>query len=99
MRIDIIGNRNFHITFDNEVTVSVLIGGGSYSDNHDNMDLLGHEQAQKKVSSGTAELGAWKQGGEWITSKLRPDASGDVLGWQTTEQLLDFLNKASAFDK
>lgn len=97
MRIDINRNCNFHITFDNGVTVSVLIGGGSYSDNHDDMDLLGHEQEQKKISSGTAELAAWKQGGKFITAELRPDEGDDVIGWQDTAQILDFMNKASQY--
>jgi len=97
MKFEFIGNRNFHITFDNEVTVSILIGGGSYSDNHNDFEMLGHEQERKNIVSGTAELGVWKKGGAWITQELRPDAHGDVLGWQTTEQMLDLLNKAANY--
>ena len=97
MKFEIMRNCNCHITFDNEVTVSILIGGGSYSDNHDDIDLIGHEVEQKKIVSGTAEIGAWIKGGEWITGELRPDANDDVLGWQTTEQVLDFLNKAASY--
>ena len=95
MRIDIIQNRNCHITFDNGVTVSILIGYGSYSDNHDGD--IGTEQNERKISSSNAEIGAWETGGKWITKELRTDARDDVIGWQDTAEILDFLNRAANY--
>jgi len=95
--IEIIEGHNFHITFTNGVTVSLTIGGGSYSDNHDAIHLIGHERELKRLSSSNAEIAAWKRGGQWITRELRPDAKEDVLGWQTPDQVLEFMNKAAAW--
>ena len=89
---EILGGCNVHITFKNDVTVSIFIGGGSYSDNHD--ADIGNERG-KNISSSTVELAAWGVGGKWITRELRPDATDNVLGYQTIEQLLGFLNKAA----
>lgn len=96
MKISINRGCNIHITFDNNVTVSIFIGGGSYSDNHDDFELIGHER-EKDLSSWIAEIAAWKEKDKWITQELRPDANDDVLGWQTTEEILDFLNKAANY--
>ncbi len=95
--IEIFRGCNVHITFANGVTVSLFIGGGSYSDNWDDFELTGHEQERERLASSTAELAAWKKGGKWITKEIRPDASDAVLGRQTAEQLLDFMKKASNY--
>ena len=86
---------NFHITFENGVTVSVLIGGGSYSDNHDDIDLIELKQERQEFRSSNAEIAAWKTGGQWVTKELVTDTNDDVLGWQTPAQILAFLNRAS----
>jgi len=97
--IEILRGCNFHIRFSNGVTVSILIGGGSYSDNHDDIGLIGHEQELKHLSSFNAEIAAWEKDGRWITKELRPDATDTVLGWQTPEEILDFMNKAAMWRK
>lgn len=97
MRVTINRNCNVHITFDNGVTVSILIGGGSYSENHDDWDLLGHEQERKQVASGTAEVAMWIDGeGEFITNKFKGE--DDVLGWQDTTEILKALNWAASYE-
>jgi hypothetical protein len=63
MNFKITRNSNFHITFDNGVTVSILIAGGSYSDNHDDWDLMGKERDKKEINSTTAEVAAWLKAG------------------------------------
>lgn len=101
MRIEIIENKNFHITFDNGVTVSILIGYGSYSDNHgeglEYIDKIGTEKSEHSIVSSCAELAAWASDGEFITEKLSPRAHGDVMGWQDTEDILKFLNSAAKY--
>lgn len=100
MKLEILGNKNFHITFDNQVTVSILIGYGSYSDNHgmEYFDRIGKEREERSISSGTAEIAAWVEGGRWVTKELRPDANESVIGWQDTSQILEFLNKAANYN-
>lgn len=96
MGISIRRNSNLHITFENGITVSIVIGGGSYSDNHDDFELMGHECEKQAISSSNAEIAAYRCKGGWVTQELRPDATDDVIGWQSPAQILDFLNKAAA---
>ena len=93
--IRIIRNRNFQVTFENGVTVSVFIGAGSYSSNH-NRDFLTEREAEQTESS-DAELAAWNKEGSWITTDLVPDAEDDVIGYLSPAQVLDFMNKAANY--
>ena len=89
----ITGSRGFHISFPNGNTISVQIGGGSYSDNHDEIELIGHENEQKVLSSSTAEIWAWGKDGkplEWME---------DPLGWQTPEQFLEVVSEVGGQSK
>ena len=85
----ITGGRGFHITFRNGVTISVQIGGGSYSDNHDEFELIGHEAERKMLSSSTAEIWAWGPDGKALQGMENP------LGWQTSEAFLELAQKVS----
>jgi len=89
----ITGSRGFHVTFKNGVTVSVQFGGGSYSDNHDSVDI-GSEPQMRQLESPNAEIAIWECDGKWITRKFH-DANDDVLGRVTPKEVLDALNWAS----
>jgi hypothetical protein len=91
----VMGNRGFHITFENGVTVSVQFGGGNYCSNHNDFDLLGHELERRVVESFDAEIAIWKRGGQWITKEFKNSAD-DVLGWQSPSDILEALNWAKA---
>jgi hypothetical protein len=98
--IRIIRNRNFQVTFENDVTVSVFIGAGSYSSNRNN-DFFKEVKAES-TESRNAEVAAWKGEGkskdrEWITQELVPDAGDDVIGYLTPAEVLDFMNKAANY--
>ena len=87
-------NSNFHITFDNGVTVSILIAGGSYSNNHD--AEIGEEQKQKSIISSNAEITVWTKGNKWITGELTGKGN-DVEGWVEPNDILNILNKAAFY--
>jgi len=88
-------NSNFHITFDNGVTVSILIAGGSYSDNHDGE--IGDEQKQKSMLSSNAEIAVWTKDNKWITGELTGKGN-DVEGWVEPDDILVILNKAASYN-
>lgn len=89
----ITGSRGFHITFKNGNTISVQIGGGSYSDNHDDFELIGHEHQKKVLGSTTAEIWAWG-----IDNKPLPNFKCPK-GRQTPEQFLELVAQVSASPK
>jgi len=105
----ITGNKGFHLTFANGVTVSVQWGIGSYGSNH---NLLDDDMFEKKwfedaksgfhspvPSASTAEVAVWDKDGKWITQKccpkhLNPD---DVVGYVTPDDLYIILQRARRY--
>lgn len=86
----ITGNKGFHITFANGVTVSVQFGVGNYCDNHSAFGLLGHELEKQVIGSSNAEIAIWGKDGNWLTKEFR-DMGDDVLGYLTPTEVLDAL--------
>lgn len=79
----------FHITFENGKTVSIQIGAGTYSDNHDKMDF----GSGKAEPSQTAEVAVFGPSGEL---EHRQGWGGDsVCGYQTPDQVLELLKEVS----
>lgn len=76
----------FQITFENEVTVSITIAGGSYSDNH---DLLASDENNKQ--STTAEVAVIDKNGDWITKKAPHAEDDDVIGYLDEKEVLEIL--------
>ena len=87
-------NEGFHVTFANGVTASVQFHEMSYC-------------ARKGKSLGEgekspdAEVAAWDSLGNWITGKyvseVLNETSDDVLGYQSPEDVLKFLNWAQNY--
>ena len=78
--------RGFHITFENGWTVSIQIGGGTYSGNYDAPITPG--PGGKTPPSDTAEVAAWPAGGGLIEMP-----GGDtVAGYQSPAEVLALLN-------
>ena len=95
--ININRNQNCQITFKNGVTVSILIGAGSYSSSRDmefDYKTLAYEANTK---SNNAEIAAFSVDKGWITRELRPDADDGVIGYQSPEDILSFLNDAANY--
>lgn len=90
----ITGNKGFHITFSNGVTVSVQFGVGNYCQHHNNsFDLMGTKKDNYRWESLDAEIAIWLRNGNWITREFK-DNGDNVLGWQSSEQVLEALNWA-----
>lgn len=97
----ITGGSGFHITFENGWTVSVQFGPGTYTDNHDAIDLLADSgprtvcAATGEKGSSTAECAVWgpdhkmREHGDW----------GDTVSNRSTPtEVLELLNWAAAQD-
>lgn len=91
----IMGNKGFHITFSNGVTLSTQIGGGNYCDNYNFQ--IGEERDTYKMQCANAELAIWKNGGEWITKQMyeeifpEEDYCGDAIGHIDIEKWLKIV--------
>lgn len=71
----------FQMTFDNEWTVSVQWGSGTYTDNHY------RSFGDKCVVSSNAEIAAWDKDGNW-----HPFEDDTVKGWCSANQVAEFIN-------
>jgi hypothetical protein len=76
----------FQITFENNVTVSITIAGGSYSDNH---DLFSSDETDKQ--SLTAEVAVIGENGEWLTKDAPYGYDEDVAGYLDEKEVLEML--------
>jgi len=93
-------NKGFSMTFDNGYTVSVQWGPHNYCEHHNRM--IGADdgrsafdpmkQANGMWPANDAEVAAWDQDEKWV--KL--SNNDDVIGHQTTEEVLAILNKIAA---
>lgn len=79
-------NKGFHITFENNWTVSVQFGGGNYCDNYD--ERYGNPAKPSK----TAEVAAWGPDGEFFEI----EEGCHVMGYQTANDvalIIDMISK------
>jgi hypothetical protein len=74
----------FHITFDNDWTVSVQNGKGTYTDNRNK-----EQNILNPCYSNTVEIAAWNKEGAWYHFK---DQNDDVKGNCTPNEVLAFMN-------
>lgn len=97
----VMGNKGFHITFPNGVTLSTQIGIFNYCDNYDKECVVPYkdtitllEEEQKNgTQSGTAEIAIWYKDDVWITEKC-PFCSSDntVEGYVGIEKWLNIFD-------
>ena len=78
-------NNGYHVTFPNDWTVSVQWGSGTYSTNYD-----ASISNKEHMTYDRAEIWAFKND----PSKC---AYGDPIGYQSSEQIKEYLNKVSKF--
>lgn len=79
-------SKGFHITFENGWTVSVQFGRGNYCENYN------FEEYGSAPPSQNAEIAAWGPNGECHYF----DNGDNVMGYQSPEQVLSFMNKVSS---
>lgn len=80
----------FKMKFENGVTVSVIFGSGSFSENRD-MHFWG-QQFLSGLFSNNAEVAAWTEDNGWITHLYFDPTSYDaVQGRLKADEVLDFM--------
>ena len=91
----VMGNKGFHITFSNGITLSTQIGGGNYCDNCD--FTIGREHTESKMQCANAEIAIWEDDGKWVTDQMykeifpEKDYSDDVIGYIGIEEWLKIV--------
>jgi hypothetical protein len=90
-----IQNKGFRMTFKNGITASIQFGPANYCNARSYAP--DSYNAPMKTENGcwdseTAEVAAWDKNGNWVTKKVLPGINDDVDGWQTTDDVLMFLN-------
>jgi hypothetical protein len=80
-------SKGFHLVFANGWTASVQFGAGNYCDNRDTKF-----NSPAKPSS-DAEVACWGPDGEMVDIM---DSGDTVIGWQSTNDVLTFLNKVAS---
>lgn len=95
-------NSGFHMIFENDWSISVQWGGGTYSSNH-LADIQTYNQSNI-ITSDTAEIAIIDPNGEMI--QVTPVTVDDsdlydadtVLGYCSPDDVLDFMNEIRAID-
>ena len=90
-------NKGWMLALNNGWTVSVQFGGGNYCDRRDAAHDASYTNGRQSGTwdSGTAEVAAWAThgvGGDHWYNFGSNDGYVSVRGYQTVEQVLDFIN-------
>lgn len=95
-RLKICSGKGFHVTFDNEWTVSVQFGPGNYCDNYD-MQIGREDHEAGEQGSNTAECAIFNNLGEFVNLPFREEGDYDttVSNRSRPEEILKFMNWAS----
>ena len=91
-------SKGFHMTFANNLTLSVQFGPGNYCDNYDEpFDLSG---VRKDYKSSNAEVAVFSaSNGAWFTRVFMPEAGDDVVGYLTPNQVAELIVKVAAYSE
>jgi hypothetical protein len=86
------GNKGFHLTFPNGLTLSTQFGYGNYCGDYPNQPLFKAEEffQRKDTSSDDVEIAIISPDGAWITNQYDPEAD-QVLGYVTMDRWLDIV--------
>ena len=90
----ITSKKGFHITFENNYTVSIQFGPGNYCDNYDR-EIGEEEEASGRDGSTTAECAVWQGegklihrrewGGDSVTNRSAPAEVLELLNWAASQ--------------
>ena len=89
------GGKGFHLTFDNNWTISVQFSGGHYCDNYTEKWNFAQKQVAKgdSVRSSNAEIAVWSN--RVSDSNLIWLENDTVRGYTTAEEVAKVLHKVS----
>ena len=83
-KLRVTSGKGVHFTFDNDITISIQIGGGNYSDNYD--EPIISDTRRDLPSSRTAEIAVWDYANDWT------DLDGDqVAGWVPVNNIIKIM--------
>ena len=83
--------QGYNMTFRNGWTVSVKFGARNYCENrYADYDAIYNNGVNTQVTSRLAEVAAWDANKKWLND--------DAIGWQTTEQVADFIEMVRTFN-
>lgn len=84
--------KGFQMTFANGNTISVQWGYGNYCENRDGE--MTYEKKGKDINTKSidAEVATWDKDGSWNLRTFVPDASDDVKGYMSTDEVLALMN-------
>ena len=86
--------KGFHITFDNNITVSVQFGEGNYCANYSKM--LTPNERTEGINSPDAEIAIWDNKNKpagWLTSEF----AREVLGQEEGDNVLGYCDAEIVF--
>lgn len=95
----ITNGKGFHVTFDNNLTVSVQWGYGNYCENHTSfLDTPKIKRDSSYFTSNDAEIAVWDENDNWIIDKFtNKETDGMVLGYLTAEEVFEIIEKVRAY--
>lgn len=80
------------MTFANGNTISVQWGYGNYCENREGEMTYDMKGSEIMTKSADAEVASWDKNGVWNLRTFLPDASDDVKGWLSADEVLAFMN-------
>lgn len=85
--LKITNGKGIHLAFDNNLTLSVQIGGGNYCDNYN--EEIGYEHNKALPRSRTAEIAVWSPSGDMV--KIGTDTVAGYVPIDTVLRLIPIL--------
>lgn len=86
-KFSFLGRPGFQMTFENGMSISVVWHKSAYCDRR-SFSVDSHEDTGP-ADCINAEVGAWDENGDWY----RLGENDDVIGYQTPDQVADFITK------
>lgn len=98
MSFKITGGKGFHMTFPNDVTVSVQFGPCSYCEHYDD-DMMKWVLSKGKgtIESKDAEVAIFMKDGTWLSHEYDKN-SNEVIGYQSIEEVWEILKWAKNYE-
>jgi hypothetical protein len=94
----VIGNKGFQMVFENGWTISVQFGYGNYCDNYQHPEGFDFAKGLNAVQSSDAEIAIWS-GDTWESEWYTFENGDTVLGYQTQDQVAEWIAKVITFEK
>lgn len=92
MSFKVTGNKGFHVSLENGITISVQFGAGNYCEHYDGD--IGSEKTKPRWESIDAEIAVWDKDNNWFNfEKNLFEKGSDVIGRQSANDFADMITK------